>query len=135
MGYRVGGERKRSNTLNGRILALVLVCLWGLVSAAQAAPLTVAVKASPPFSYQQGDRWDGISVELWEKVAEKAGYEYRLRPYGSVSEMLAAVEQGQADVAIGAISVTADRERRLDFTQPMFRAGLGLPPVTKPVAG
>ena len=112
--------------MNGRILALVLVCLWGLVSAAQAAPLTVAVKASPPFSYQQGDRWDGISVELWEKVAEKAGYEYRLRPYGSVSEMLAAVEQGQADVAIGAISVTADRERRLDFTQPMFRAGLGI---------
>lgn len=112
--------------MNGRILALVLVCLWGLVSTAQAAPLTVAVKASPPFSYQQGDRWDGISVELWEKVAEKAGLEYRLRPFGSVAEMLAAVEQGQADVAIGAVSVTADRERRLDFTQPMFRAGLGI---------
>ena len=40
--------------------------------------------------------------------------------------MLEAVELGQADAAIGAISVTAERERRLDFTQPMYRAGLGI---------
>ncbi|MEQ3637438.1 transporter substrate-binding domain-containing protein [Alcanivorax sp.] len=112
--------------MNCRILALVVVCLWGLASTVQAAPLTVAVKTSPPFSYQQAGRWDGISVELWEKVAKKAGFKYRLRPYGSLPEMLAAVEQGRADVAIGAISVTAERERRLDFTQPMFRAGLGI---------
>ena len=112
--------------MNSRIRVLVLICLWLGMGVVQAAPLTVAVKASPPFSYQEGDRWDGISVELWEQVAKKAGYEYRLRPYGSVGEMLAAVEQGQADVAIGAVSVTADRERRLDFTQPMFRGGLGI---------
>ncbi|MED5387572.1 MAG: transporter substrate-binding domain-containing protein [Pseudomonadota bacterium] len=91
-----------------------------------AAPLTVAVKASPPFSFQSGDRWDGVSVELWEQIAEQAGYEYRFRPYKTVSDMLTAIELGQADVAIGAISVTADRERRLDFTQPMYRGGLGI---------
>ena len=108
------------------IRALVASVLLILASLAAAAPLTVAVKASPPFSFQSGDRWDGISVELWEKVAERAGLEYRLRPYASVNDMLQAVERGQADVAIGAVSVTADRERRLDFSQPMFRGGLGI---------
>ncbi|EKF74389.1 extracellular solute-binding protein family 3 [Alcanivorax hongdengensis A-11-3] len=73
-----------------------------------------------------------ISVELWEQLASQLGQDYRLRPYKSVGDMLNAVEQGQADVAIGAISVTADRERRLDFTQPMFRAGLGIATRTSP---
>ncbi|MGB1923104.1 MAG: transporter substrate-binding domain-containing protein, partial [Alcanivorax sp.] len=49
------------------------------MASASAAPLTVAVKASPPFSFQNGDRWDGVSVELWEQVAKNAGYEYRFR--------------------------------------------------------
>lgn len=105
---------------------LLFVLLFVSMSAANAAPLTVAVKASPPFSFQNGDRWDGISVELWETVADQAQLEYRYRPYRTVSEMLEAVELGQADVAVGAISVTADRERRLDFSQPMFRGGLGI---------
>ena len=109
-----------------RIRVLLMACLCAWMASASAAPLTVAVKASPPFSFQNGDRWDGVSVELWEQVAKNAGYEYRFRPYKTVAEMLTAVELGQADVAIGAISVTADRERRLDFTQPMYRAGLGI---------
>ncbi|MCK0153788.1 transporter substrate-binding domain-containing protein [Alcanivorax sp. S6407] len=97
-----------------------------LMSSAMAAPLTVGVKASPPFSFQSGDRWDGISVELWENVAERSGVEYRYRVYPSVSDMLVAVEQGQIDLALGAVSVTADRERRMDFSQPMYRGGLGI---------
>jgi len=100
---------------------MACLCVW--VASASAAPLTVAVKASPPFSFQNGDRWDGVSVELWEQIAEQAGYEYRFRPYKTVADMIEAVELGQADVAI---SVTGDRERRLDFTQPMYRGGLGI---------
>jgi len=104
-----------------RVLLMACLCVW--VASASAAPLTVAVKASPPFSFQNGDRWDGVSVELWEQIAEQAGYEYRFRPYKTVADMIEAVELGQADVAI---SVTGDRERRLDFTQPMYRGGLGI---------
>lgn len=109
-----------------RIRVLATCLLLAVVSLVNAAPLTVGVKASPPFSYTSGDRWDGISVELWENMAEKTGMEYRYRVYPSVNAMLAAVEQGQADLAIGAISVTAERERRLDFSQPMYRGGLGI---------
>lgn len=109
-----------------RIRVLATGLLLAMASLVNAAPLTVGVKASPPFSFQNGDRWDGVSVELWESVAEQSGMEYRYRVYPSVSEMLTAVEQGQIDLALGAISVTADRERRLDFSQPMYRGGLGI---------
>ena len=108
-------------------LRTLLACLlFAWISGAVAAPMTIGVKASPPFSFQSGDRWDGISVELWESVAEQAEMEYRYRVYPSVSEMLAAVERGEIDLALGAISVTADRERRMDFSQPMYRGGLGI---------
>ena len=108
-------------------LRTLLACLlMAAVSVAVAAPLTVGVKSSPPFSFQSGDRWDGLSVELWESVADQAGMEYRYRVYPSVSEMLTAVELGHIDLAVGAISVTADRERRMDFSQPMYRGGLGI---------
>ena len=119
--------------MTARIPLFLFACLWVLLSSVvSAAPLTVAVKASPPFSYPEGDRWDGVSVDLWESVADKAGLEYRLRPYKTLADMLEAVELGQADVAIGAISVTAERERRLDFTQPMYRAGLGIATRSEP---
>ena len=42
----------------------------------------------------------------------------------SVGEQLSAVEEGRADAAIGAISITAEREARLDFSQPMFSSGI-----------
>ncbi len=90
------------------------------------ASLTVAIKHSPPFTYQEEEQWQGVSVELWKMIANTSGYEYRFKSYDTVADMLAAVESGQADLAIGAISVTAEREKQLDFTQPMFRAGLGI---------
>ncbi|KAF0805897.1 extracellular solute-binding protein family 3 [Alcanivorax xiamenensis] len=111
------------------LIAVVCLLISGLT---HAEPLTVAVKSAPPFSYQEEGHWTGISVDLWHQLAGQLGQDYQLRPYPSVSEMLEAVEQGQADVAIGAISVTADRERRLDFTQPMFRAGLGIATPSSP---
>ncbi len=109
-----------------RLHVLATGLLLAMAALAQAAPLTVGVKSSPPFSFQSGDRWDGLSVELWENVAEQAEMDYRYRVYPSVNDMLIAVEQGQIDLALGAISVTADRERRIDFSQPMYRGGLGI---------
>jgi ABC-type amino acid transport substrate-binding protein len=40
--------------------------------------------------------------------------------------MLAAVEQGDVDLAAGAITVNFDREKRMDFSHPFFHSGLGI---------
>ena len=107
-------------------LALALVLLGALCPAHAQTPLIVAVKNSPPFSFRNGDHWDGISVALWRQVAGEMGRDYRFKSYPDVDSLLKAVADGQADVGIGALSVTAGRERTLDFTQPMFRGGLGI---------
>jgi polar amino acid transport system substrate-binding protein len=42
----------------------------------------------------------------------------------TVKDLLSAVQQGQVDVGIAGISMTPEREAQLDFSHPMFNAGL-----------
>jgi polar amino acid transport system substrate-binding protein len=41
-----------------------------------------------------------------------------------LAQMLSAVEQNKADMAIAAISITAEREQKFEFSYPMFASGL-----------
>ncbi len=103
-----------------------------LLPLANGTELKVALKQSPPFTYQEQEQWQGVSVELWKTVADQANYSYQFQSHESVAEMLDAVAQGRADIAIGAISVSAEREKQLDFTQPMYQAGLGIAARSQP---
>ncbi len=67
----------------------------------------------------------GFEVELWDAIAEEAGFEYKLQPMG-MGEMLQAVESGKLDVAIAGITVKGDRVRKLDFAIPYYDTGLVL---------
>jgi polar amino acid transport system substrate-binding protein len=79
----------------------------------------------PPFSMRtEAGQYNGFSVELWQLVAEAAGLSYELVSAPTFGAMLDAVRSRQADIAIANISITADRETTLDFSQPIFDAGL-----------
>jgi len=70
--------------------------------------------------------WEGISIDLWKHVAERLHLKYRIVERGSVPDLLNAVASGQVDVAVAALTVTADRLKVMDFTQPFFETGLGV---------
>jgi polar amino acid transport system substrate-binding protein len=93
-------------------------------SQAQAEPLRVVTMPLEPFVIEDGDRLTGFSVDLWDAVARQLGVEYRWVKVNSVEELLAAVEEGRADVGISGVSMTAEREKAVDFTLPYFNAGL-----------
>jgi len=87
----------------------------------------VATKVSPPFAIKEPDgQWTGISIELWERLAE----ELQLPPPSYVEmpleQMFSALETGRVSAAVAAISVTPERERRVDFTHPYHSTGLGV---------
>jgi polar amino acid transport system substrate-binding protein len=86
----------------------------------------LGVRVIPPF-VESGPRLRGFSVELWAEIARVAN----LRTVSTttapdVNSLLDAVQQRQVDAAIAAISITSEREGRVDFSQPMFDAGLGV---------
>src|SRR5262245_37966789 len=79
--------------------------------------LVVGIKEAPPFAIKQRDgSWEGISVDLWRKMAAETGRRFRFVEEETVAGLLEGAERHKFDVAIGALTVTANRERRLDFT-------------------
>jgi ABC-type amino acid transport substrate-binding protein len=91
------------------------------------AEMIIATKEAPPFAMKSRDgEWSGIAIELWERISNKLGVRSTFTEYQTVPEMLAAVANGRASAAIAAITVTADRDKTVDFTQPYYESGLGV---------
>lgn len=88
-------------------------------------PITVAVHTLEPFVMQTGSgQLTGFSVDLWNEIAGRLGRSTEYLETDNVTGQLAAVLEQRADIAAGAISLTADREQRFDFSQPTLDAGL-----------
>jgi polar amino acid transport system substrate-binding protein len=91
------------------------------------APLTVATRELSPFIFKETEgskTYTGFSAELLEILSKELGFTYEWTVKKNISEILGAVEKGEAQVAIAAISITREREEKFDFSQPMFDAGL-----------
>lgn len=81
--------------------------------------LVVATKEAPPFAMKQPDgSWGGISIDLWNRIADGAHLRFRLVETQSVQDMLDGVAKGDFDAGVAAVTVTAARARNVDFTQP-----------------
>jgi ABC-type amino acid transport substrate-binding protein len=112
---------------------LALLALGGLAGYGRTAParaqgaappLRVATKPLEPFVYLTGDEPTGFSIDVWAEIADRLDLTSEWVEYETVGEILSAVEEGAADVAIAGISMTRERETRIDFTHPYFDAGL-----------
>ena len=66
--------------------------------------------------------YTGFDIDVIAAVASKAGLkiEYRETPFAS---LLPQIEQGNIDVAIGGISVTEERKKKVEFTVPYAKGG------------
>ena len=89
-----------------------------------AQTLTVATVTRPPFSMVQDGVDTGFSMELLEALSTGLDWQYEIDRQEQFSDMLDSVIAGQADLAIANISITSAREAAMDFSQPIFEAGL-----------
>ncbi|HDZ36875.1 MAG TPA: transporter substrate-binding domain-containing protein [Marinobacter sp.] len=116
-----------------RILSCIFLFALAISSQvhAQEQPLKVGITKVPPFVIATDDgRWEGISIDLWDEIAAGLGRKFEYIPM-SFNELLEAVEGGDIDVAVGALTMTAGREARFDFSHPFYQTGLSIavPPV------
>jgi polar amino acid transport system substrate-binding protein len=88
--------------------------------------ISVATRVLPPFVTRQGDDFSGFSVELWRAIALELDLKSRFTTHGPLNELLKAVREGRDPVGIAAISITAERLKQLEFSQPMLRSGLSI---------
>lgn len=88
--------------------------------------LVVGTKEAPPFAMKDDNGvWRGLSIDLWRLIATDLGIAFELRET-DLPGLLAGLEDGSLDAAVAALTVTAERERRFDFTHPFHSSGLGI---------
>jgi polar amino acid transport system substrate-binding protein len=89
--------------------------------------LVVGTKEAPPFAMKAADgTWQGISIDLWRRIADELHLRYRFAEEPNVQGLIDGVATGKFDLTAAALTVTAERERILDFTQPFYATGLGI---------
>lgn len=60
----------------------------------------------------------GLEIDLWRMIAETRGIPYRISKAPGFEALLAAVESGEADIAMGGILITENRGKRFRYTYP-----------------
>jgi polar amino acid transport system substrate-binding protein len=112
------------------VLIAVLVSFNAL-----AEPLRVGITEVPPFAMQTDEGgWEGISYELWRTIAGNLGHDYELIPM-TLDELLSGARDGNIDVAVGALTMTAEREAQFDFSHPFYQTGLSIAVQADPQTG
>ncbi len=121
-----------------RILVIFLGFIGGLLAlliTIQATPaqnpeiitgsnLKVVTKVIPPFVFEDKGKLSGFSIDLWENIAKEIGVKSTFTVKPSVVDLLSEIESKKADIGIAAVSITAEREEKFDFSLPMFAGGL-----------
>jgi polar amino acid transport system substrate-binding protein len=88
--------------------------------------LVVGTKVAPPFAMKAEDgTWHGISIDLWQRIANQLQLRYRFQET-TLKGLTDGVAEGSLDVAVAALTVTGPRHRQVDFTQPFYSTGLGI---------
>ncbi|KAK3777311.1 hypothetical protein RRG08_038459 [Elysia crispata] len=97
--------------------------------------LTVVVVVEPPFVFRNNTDPDsityyGYSVDVLREIAIKVGFEYNFAEcspggYGFLEDSewtgcIGNVVRGEADVILGALTVTVERDKVMDFTLPYY---------------
>ncbi len=115
------------------VAAMMAMSLLPAAAAAQEEPVVVGTRVVPPFVIQEEDgSYHGLTVGLWEHIAGELGLEYTFREM-DIEGMLAGVEENTLFAAASALTITSEREDRVDFTHPFFVTGLGIAVPREPV--
>jgi polar amino acid transport system substrate-binding protein len=95
--------------------------------------VVVGTRVVPPFVILEDDgTYSGLTVHLWDRIARELGTPYRFREL-DIPGMLEGVEDGTLFASAAALTITAEREARVDFTHPFLVTGLGIAVVREPV--
>ena len=116
-----------ASTFVARLGAAFAFLVSAGLAAAQDAPLRVAVYDVPPYGHLEPDgSIDGVSVDLWRRAAEVLRRDYRLIPVSQMETILEGLERNEYDAALGAITITPARLKRVDFSYPAHRSGVAV---------
>ena len=93
----------------------------------QAGVLKVGVNPLfKPFSFVKDGKRVGVDADIAALLAKKLGVKLQLVAPKSFGELIPLLRAGEIDVIMAGMSITFDRARVVDFTDPYFETGLSI---------
>jgi len=118
---------KRKHFLLSFIVMMASLLTFTLGQNAQAEEKTYNIGTDltfAPFEFQDSKgEYVGIDVDLLHAIAEDQNFEVNLKPLGFDSA-IQAVQSKQVDGMIAGMSITDERKKSFDFSEPYFDSGL-----------
>ncbi|MGK2932081.1 MAG: amino acid ABC transporter substrate-binding protein/permease [Solirubrobacterales bacterium] len=125
------GRTRRSRQ---RLAVLITGLLVGLLGTALLAPATAAAEGEAytvatdttfaPFEFQDAQgKFVGIDMDLIRAIAEDQKFTVDINPLG-FDAALQAVQANQVDGVIAGMSITDERKKVFDFSEPYFESGI-----------
>ena len=117
------------------VLAALAMPSWAagtLDKVKESGKLTLGYRADArPFSFDDGGRPAGFSVELCQRVADAVKAQLKLPSLAvdfvavTAADRFSALDQGRIDLSCGSDTPTLERRATVDFSIPIFNAGIG----------
>jgi len=105
------------------------ICLFIMTSQAYAKEYVVGVKPTPPFvTVSSNNEISGFSIELLDQLMMIMDPTAKIRYHidTDMKSHLQSVIQNKVDFGLAATTITAEREKILDFSQPFYKADLAI---------
>lgn len=107
-----------------QFVLLTLLVLLTVTGNIQAKDLVVGCDTNfMPFEFKQEGKYVGFDIDLWDAVAKELKLKYKLQPM-DFNGLIPALQTGNIDVAIAAMTIKSKREEVVDFSYPYYDAGL-----------
>jgi len=107
------------------LLSALMVFSFAACSGGSSETYVIATDTTfAPFEFQnEKGEYVGIDIELLAAIAEDQGFKYELKTLG-FDAAVQALEAGQADGVIAGMSITDERKKSFDFSEPYFDSGV-----------
>ena len=120
----------KSKRIHAALLLLGLLLPPSLFAQQQGTSLLVAAAPCPPFVISENGELSGLGVLLWDRVAGEMGVEYEFVEL-PLNELLEAISEEKkvtrrANVGISCLSITAEREKYIDFSHSFYETYIGI---------
>ena len=104
------------------LLTLIAMCTLCACGGASSGKLVMATNAAfPPYEMVEGNEIVGIDAEIAKLIADDLGRELVIEDM-AFDSVIAAVQTGKADIAMAGLTITEDRKKNINFSDPYTEA-------------
>lgn len=119
--------RHRFSTVRLGALLVTVLGLLLLGSPSYGAPLKVGFSAkSTPCVFNPDGQWRGSFYEMWSEVSVAANLPFEVVNVPNFKQLLQAGQEGQVDVAVSCVNMTAERLSKYRFSVPLQEDGVSV---------